>query len=35
LSVSDPNPLNEWPSFIPIQNRQNYSSVCLNLYIFG
>jgi hypothetical protein len=25
----------KWPSFIPIQNRQNYRSVYLNLYIFG
>jgi len=26
----------DWPSFTPIQNnRQNYSSVYLNLYIFG
>jgi hypothetical protein len=25
----------DWPSFTPIQNnRQNYSSVYLNLYIF-
>ena len=23
----------EWPSFTPILNRQNYSSVCFNLYI--